>query len=65
VRPASATDAGPQVTQDFFSRLLGVRRASVSRAAARLQKQGAIQYDRRGRLTILDRQQLGKAACPF
>ena len=52
-----------QVTHDFFSRLLGVRRASVSRAAARLQKQGMIYYDRRGRLTILDRRQLERSAC--
>lgn len=52
-----------QVTQDFLSRLLGVRRATVSRAASRLQSQGAIRYDRRGRLTILDRTRLEKSAC--
>jgi CRP-like cAMP-binding protein len=52
-----------QVTQDFFARVLGVRKATVSRAAARLQKQGAIGYDRRGRLTILDRRALEQQAC--
>ncbi len=52
-----------QATQDFCSRMLGVRRASVSRAAAALQDEGAIQYDRRGRLTILDRGRLEKLAC--
>lgn len=52
-----------QVTQDFLSRLLGVRRATISRAASRLQTQGAIHYDRRGRLTILDRARLEKSAC--
>ena len=52
-----------QVTQDFLSRLLGVRRATVSRAASQLQKGGSIRYDRRGRLKILDRGRLEKAAC--
>ena len=51
------------VTQDYFSRLLGVRRASVSRVAARLQQHGAIRYDGKGRLTILDRGRLEKLAC--
>jgi CRP-like cAMP-binding protein len=52
-----------QLTQDFFSRILGVRTATISRAAAALQKQGAIRYDGRGRLTILDRRQLERQAC--
>ncbi|HEV2447511.1 MAG TPA: Crp/Fnr family transcriptional regulator [Candidatus Sulfopaludibacter sp.] len=51
------------VTQEFLSRLLGVRRATVSHAASRLQKGGSISYDRRGRLQILDRKRLEKAAC--
>jgi CRP-like cAMP-binding protein len=51
------------VTQDVFARHLGVRRASVSRVAAHLQKIGAIQYDRRGRLSILDRKLLEALAC--
>jgi CRP-like cAMP-binding protein len=51
------------VTQDVFARHLGVRRASVSRVAAQLQKLGAIQYDRRGRLSILDRGLLEGLAC--
>ncbi len=53
-----------QATQDFCSRMLGVRRASISRAAAALQERGAIQYDRHGRLAILDRGRLEKLACP-
>jgi CRP-like cAMP-binding protein len=52
------------LTQDVCSRLLGVRRASISQAAGRLQKQGAIEYDHRGRLTILDRSRLEELACP-
>jgi CRP-like cAMP-binding protein len=51
------------VTQDVFARHLGVRRASVSRVAAHLQKLGAIQYDRRGRLSILDRRLLEGLSC--
>jgi len=52
------------LTQDTFARHLGVRRASVSRAVAGLQRSGAIAYDRRGRLTITDRRHLERLACP-
>jgi CRP-like cAMP-binding protein len=52
-----------QLTQDFFSRVMGVRKATISRTAAGLQEQGAIRYDRRGRLTILDRRKLEAQAC--
>jgi CRP-like cAMP-binding protein len=52
-----------QLTHAFFAGILGVRKATVSRVAAQLQQQGAIRYDRRGRLTILDRRQLEKQAC--
>lgn len=51
------------LTQDSFARHLGVRRASVSRAVAGLQKTGAISYDRRGRVTIADRRHLERLAC--
>jgi CRP-like cAMP-binding protein len=51
------------VTQEVFARHLGVRRASVSRAAAHLQRLGAIHYDRRGRLSILDRRLLESLSC--
>jgi len=51
------------LTQDFLSRVLGVRKASISRAAARLKKEGVIQYDRRGRLIIADRKKLERHAC--
>lgn len=57
-------NASFQVTQGLFSRSLGVRRASVSLVAVKLQNLGAIRYDRRGRLTIVDRDQLEKLACP-
>jgi CRP-like cAMP-binding protein len=52
-----------EITQDALARQLGVRRASVSRAANYIQKQGAICYDRRGRLTIVDRGRLESLAC--
>jgi CRP-like cAMP-binding protein len=51
------------LTQDTFARHLGVRRASVSRAVAGLQRAGAISYDRRGRVTIEDRRHLERLAC--
>lgn len=53
-----------RVTQHFFSQQLGIRRASVSRVAVQLQKLGAIEYDRRGLLKILDRRKLEDLACP-
>ena len=52
-----------QLTQDFVSRVLGVRKATISRAAAGLQKAGAIGYDRRGHLFLLDRSVLEQRAC--
>ena len=52
-----------QLTQEFLSRVLGVRKASISRAAARLQREDAISYDRQGRLTIVDRRKLEREAC--
>lgn len=51
-----------QLTQEFLSWMLGVRNQAVSRAAIRLQTEGAIKYSR-GALTILDRSQLERSAC--
>lgn len=48
--------------QDFLSRMLGVRRAGVSVAAAGLQRDQLITY-RRGMVTILDRKRLEQASC--
>jgi CRP-like cAMP-binding protein len=50
------------LTQEFMANMLGVRRASVSEAAAGLQERGLIQY-RRGRLSIENRAGLEEAAC--
>jgi CRP-like cAMP-binding protein len=50
------------LTQDFIAKMLGVRRASVSEAAAALQERRLIDY-RRGRVSILDRKGLERAAC--
>jgi CRP-like cAMP-binding protein len=52
-----------QLTQDFYARVLGVRKATVSRAANSLLELGAIRYDRRGHLTIVDRRKLESQAC--
>jgi CRP-like cAMP-binding protein len=50
------------LTQDFLSAMLGVRRASVSVAAGSLQGAGIIKY-RRGKITILDREALEEISC--
>jgi CRP-like cAMP-binding protein len=50
------------VTQEFLSLMLGVRRVSISAAAAALQHEGFIRY-RRGRMTVLDRNGLEASSC--
>lgn len=52
-----------QITQDFLSNMLGVRREAVSKAAGHLQRKGTIAY-RRGNLSVLNRPALEAAACP-
>jgi CRP-like cAMP-binding protein len=51
-----------QLTQDFMSNMLGVRREGVSKAAGELQKQKLISYSR-GVISVLDRAGLENAAC--
>lgn len=51
-----------QMTHEWMSHLLGVRREAVSLAAAKLMKQGLIRYSR-GHIHILDRQGLEERAC--
>lgn len=51
-----------ELTQDFLSQMLGVRRATVSETASQLQQAGIIAYTR-GRVTILDRHGLENASC--
>ena len=50
------------LTQECVSRMLGAHRPHVTTAAGALQKAGLINY-RRGRITILDRDGLERAAC--
>lgn len=50
------------LTQDLIAVMLGVRRSTVSVAAATLQQAGIIRYQH-GRITILDRAGLEAAAC--
>lgn len=52
-----------QITQEFLSNMLGVRREAVNKAAGSLHKLELISYVR-GNLTINDRTGLEKAACP-
>jgi len=51
-----------QMTQEFLSNMLGVRREGVNKAAGGLQKQGLISY-RRGLLRVLDRPGLEAVCC--
>jgi len=50
------------LTQDLIAVMLGVRRSTVSLAAATLQRAGVIRYQH-GRITITDRVGLEDAAC--
>lgn len=52
-----------QITQEFLSNMLGVRREAVNKAAGSLHNLELISYVR-GNLTINDRTGLEKAACP-
>ena len=51
-----------QMTQEFISNMLGVRREGVTHAAHNLQDQGLISYVR-GRIRILDRKGLEAQVC--
>jgi len=51
-----------QLTQEFLSNMLGVRREGVSRAAGNLQKRKMISYSR-GRLRVIDRAWLEATSC--
>ena len=50
------------MTHDLISDMLGVRRAGISKAAAKLQSAGIISY-RRGRVVVLDREKLESCSC--
>jgi len=50
------------LTHEFMATMLGVRRASVTLAASKLQSEGIIRYSR-GKVTVLDRNRLEDASC--
>lgn len=51
-----------RLTQEFLAQMLGSRRASVTEAAAELQRSGAISYQRDA-ITIISREALEACAC--
>ena len=51
-----------QLTQEFLSNMLAVRRECVNKAAGKMQKRKLIAYSR-GRLTVLDRAGLEAVSC--
>lgn len=51
-----------ELTQDFLSQMLGVRRASVNLAATAFQNAGFIEYSR-GHIRVLNRKGLESASC--
>jgi CRP-like cAMP-binding protein len=51
-----------ELTQEFLSHMLGVRRTSVTLSAHKLQASGLIQYSR-GKIKIVDRDALKECAC--
>lgn len=51
-----------QLTQEFLSHMLGVRRVGVTKAARALRELGLISYSR-GNITVLDRNGLEAACC--
>ncbi len=52
-----------QITQDFLSHMLGVRREAVNKAVGELRRTGFIDFSR-ARMTIKDRKGLEEMACP-
>jgi CRP-like cAMP-binding protein len=50
------------LTQEFLAQMLGVRRTTVTLLAQTMQDKGLISYSR-GRITLLDRDQVEKCAC--
>jgi CRP-like cAMP-binding protein len=51
-----------QITQEFLSNMLGVRREAICKSAMNLQQNGLISYSR-GKVSILNRAGLEAAAC--
>lgn len=51
------------MTQDTLAQLLGVRRTTVTHAIQKLRASGAVRYDRRATIEVVDRMRLEDGAC--
>ncbi len=51
-----------QLTQEFISHMIGVRRSGVSEVAGKFQREGIIKYSR-GKIGIVDREKLKASTC--
>lgn len=51
-----------QLTHEFIALMLGTRRAGITEAAGKLQREGAIKYNR-GHIQIIDREKLEASTC--
>jgi CRP-like cAMP-binding protein len=51
------------ITQETLAQLLGVRRTTVTQAVQKLRVSGAVRYDRRAMLEVVDRPRLEEGAC--
>jgi CRP-like cAMP-binding protein len=51
-----------QITQEFLGQMIGARRTTVNGILSIMERKGLLRHQR-GRITILDRHHLEKAAC--
>lgn len=62
IRDRTDSDLLP-LTQETLAQLLGVRRTTVTQAVQKLRASGAVRYDRRAMIEVVDRARLEESAC--